>query len=80
MLRTVIVGFALALALCAARPARAVHITWVFDGTLECIGGTAPSPALQSLGVEIGAPVHGFLRFQSNTPPSATSNANGGQY
>jgi hypothetical protein len=67
------------IALFAARPASAITITWTFDGTLELVGGSIPT-TLQDLGVQIGAPVHGFIRFDPSTPNATASNPIVGQY
>lgn len=74
------IGVAVLLALAIPNPCRAADITWTFGGTLLRIDGTPLSPVLQSLGVQIGAPVQGMIRFQSDTPASSGSNANVGQY
>ena len=70
-----ILGVFAALAL-SAGDARAALITWVFEGTLRTAPASIPS-ALRSLGVEVGAPVSGFLQFESTTPNQSSDPATG---
>jgi hypothetical protein len=60
---------ATALLICLSTPvAHAALITWTFTGVVRDSVNAPIPPGLSSLGVAIGAPVTGFVEFESSTP------------
>jgi hypothetical protein len=55
--------------LIGASSAAALPVTWTFTGTLQVVNSPGPLPeAIVDLGVSVGAPVSGFIRFESTIP------------
>src|SRR5262245_41719831 len=62
--------------------ARATLMTWSFEGIVrDVINPGQLTPGLGSLGVGVGAPVSGYVRFETTTPglndgiPGASTNS-----
>jgi hypothetical protein len=58
--------------------ARALPVTWTFEGTVQQVV-SLPS-AVTSLGVGVGAQVTGFVRFESTAPDTRPANSISGAY
>jgi hypothetical protein len=75
--RAVALSFALWV---TAGTASAVSVAWAFQGTLQVMTDDPVPSTLEQLGVQVGAPVQGFLRFDPSTPNATPTDPSVGRY